>query len=278
MVLEQLYSARWIEQKARYAFLMGLSYSVIGIGSAIMLFRNNPGLAAIAFTSLLILPSLNKLLLIEQVQASREEKFNIFLLFRDHWDIIKIYIFLFLGIMVAFSFFSLVWPAMTTSQVFSQQVGIIGGATGHAYYGVGLFKTLLVNNVLVLLFCLIASLIYGAGSIFIITWNASVWGTIFAVVAKQSAVVVGQNAFGVFIRTMIAVFPHMILEAGAYFLAVIAGGIVSKAVVRERLFSREFNQTIQDGMMMFILALIVLLIAVFVESFFAKSFIGWLGV
>ena len=81
MVLEQLYSADWIQKKARYAFLMGLSYSIIGIGSAILLFRDNPGLAAIAFTSLLIVPSLNKLLALEQEEIAGGQRFNILSLF-----------------------------------------------------------------------------------------------------------------------------------------------------------------------------------------------------
>ena len=102
MVLEQIYSSRWIERRSRYAFLMGLSYSVIGIASAMFLFPQDPGLAAIAFTSLLILPSLNRLISIEETQAARKRKFNLIGLFKDHNDIFKVYLFLFLGIMLSF--------------------------------------------------------------------------------------------------------------------------------------------------------------------------------
>ena len=281
MVLEQLYSAYWIEQRAKFAFLMGISYSIIGIGSAIVLFNDDPGLAAIAFTSLLILPSLNKMLAIEEEQMVREEKFNIPLLFRDHWDIMKVYIFLFLGIMLTFSVFSLFWSPITTSHIFSQQAEVIGSAaesaaTGQAYYSAGLFKSILMNNLLVLLFCLIASLIYGAGSIFIITWNASAWGVIFALIAKNSALATGTNPFVYFSLTMLAVFPHLILEAGSYLLAAIAGGIISKAVIKEKPFSEEFNRVLEDGLMMFILAIVVLVIAVAIESYFAGTFISLL--
>ena len=77
MVLEQLYSAKWIAQKTRYAFLMGVGYSVLGIIAAMLIFPKNPGIVAITFTSLLILPSLTKLISIEANQAARESKFNI---------------------------------------------------------------------------------------------------------------------------------------------------------------------------------------------------------
>jgi len=56
----------WMEKKVRYAFLLGLVYSTIGIISAMFLFGKNSGLAAVAFTSILLIPSLNKLLTMEE--------------------------------------------------------------------------------------------------------------------------------------------------------------------------------------------------------------------
>ena len=53
MVLEQLYSVKWLEQKARYAFLMGFVYALMGMVSALFLFPEDPGLVSVAFTSLL---------------------------------------------------------------------------------------------------------------------------------------------------------------------------------------------------------------------------------
>jgi len=276
MVLEQLYSSSWIEKKSRYAFLMGLSYAIIGIASAMFLFPKDPGLAAIAFTSLLILPSLNKLLAIEENQAARKRKFNLIGLFKDHNDIFKVYLFLFLGILISFSFFSIVWPAIATSKIFAQQIGVLG-FTGQAYSSGSLFGSLLSNNLKVLVFCLLASFVYGSGSIFIITWNASVWGTIFGVIARESALATGHNPFIYFALTLLAVFPHMILEASSYFVAAISGGIVSKATVREKFFSKRFSQIIEDGLIMFMIAIIVLVIAVFIESFVTGRIVGFLG-
>jgi len=265
MVLEQIYSANWIEKKSRYAFLTGLGYSFIGILSALLLFPQDPGLAAIAFTSLLILPSLNKLMSIEENQAAREKKFDIIELFRDHNDIFKVYLFLFLGILITFSIFSLVLPSMITSRIFSQQVNVLG-LTGGAYTTGNIFWSLFSNNLKVLIFCLLASFIYGSGAIFILTWNASVWGTIFAIVAKNSAAATGQNPLLYFGLTLLAVFPHMILEASSYFIAAISGGIVSKSVLREKLFSKRFTQIIEDGLMMFVIAVVVLVVAVYIEA------------
>jgi uncharacterized membrane protein SpoIIM required for sporulation len=277
MVLERLYSSKWIEQKSRYAFLMGLSYSIIGIFSAMFLFPKNPGLVAIAFTSLLILPSLNSLLSVEANEAARSNKFDIIGLFKDHNDIFRVYLFLFLGILLSFSFFSVIWPSIATSQIFAQQVNVLGWATGEAYTKAGLFGGLLTNNLKVLVFCLLASFIYGSGAVFIITWNASVWGTIFGIIARDSAAAVGQNPFVYFGLMFLAVFPHMILEASSYFLAAISGGVVSKAVLREKLFSKRFSQIIEDGLMMFFIAIIVLIIAVYIEANITGSIVRFFG-
>ena len=281
MVLEQLYSVRWIEQKTRYAFLMGVGYSVLGIVAAMLIFPGNPGIAAIAFTSLLILPSLTKLISIEANQAAREKKFSISGLFTEHWDITKIYVFLFLGIMLSFAFFSLVWPQIATSAIFSQQASIFGSVTGQATAVTSsgaFFWNLLKNNMLVLVVCLVLSLIYGTGAIFILTWNASVWGVVFALIAKNSAVVAGANPFWIFLITLIAVFPHLLLEAVSYILAAISGGVVSKAVIREKIFSNRFNQIIQDGLRLFVIALIVLVVAVYIEVFVTGFFVSLFGI
>lgn len=278
MVFEQLYSSNWIEKKAGYAFLLGLSYSIIGIASAMFLFPQDPGIVAIAFTSLLITPSLNRLLTIEEKQAAKSSGFNIIDLYRNHSDIFKVYFFLFLGILLAFAFYAVVWPTIATTSVFEQQANIFGnvGNAIKARYNLR-FIDLFANNLKVMIFCLVASLFYGSGAIFLITWNASVWGVIFGMIARNSALTAGSNPFLIFALTFIAVFPHMILEASTYFIAAISGGIISKAVVREKPFSERFNIIIQDGFVMFMIALIILVIAVYIETYITGHLIGMFG-
>ncbi|MBI2549179.1 stage II sporulation protein M [Candidatus Woesearchaeota archaeon] len=280
MVFEQLYSAEWLEKKATFAFIMGFSYAVLGIFSAMLLFPQDPGLVAVAFTSLLLLPSLNKLLAIEENVESREQTFNFWLLFRDHRDIVRVYLFLFIGILLAFSFFAIMLPTLAASNLFQEQTRILGISTGNAFVNAdfGTFTDILLNNLRVLLFCLIASLVYGAGSIFIITWNASVWGTIFGIVAKDSALIIGQNPFVYFALTILAVFPHMIAEALAYFLGAIAGGVVSKATIRETFGSSHFNHILLDALIIFGLALIVVAIGAYIEVYITHRVMSLLGV
>ena len=82
-MLEQILPVKWIERKSWFAFVLGITYAVLGILSALILFPKEVGLAAVAFTSLLSLPSLNKLLTLETEQAARD---NIQRLYFNKWS------------------------------------------------------------------------------------------------------------------------------------------------------------------------------------------------
>lgn len=282
MVLEQIYSAQWIERKAISAFFLGIVYSIIGIAFALFIFPEDPGLAAVALTTIILIPSTVKLLSIEEKQAALRKRFSLKYLYTDHRDIFKVYFFLFLGIFLSFAFFSIALPSMATSHLFEKQIAMLGLASGEAAGAAGnysiSFFPLFTNNLKVLVFCLLFSFVYGAGAIFLITWNASVWGVIFGVVAKNSAAAAGVNPAWLFILTLIAVFPHMFAEASAYFIGALSGGIISEAALRERLFSPGFNQVVKDGLIVFLIAVIILIIAAYTELIIPGRVINFFGI
>lgn len=271
MVFEQIFKVKWIESKPRHAFILGFIYSVLGIICAYLILQPDyAGLMSIGFTSLLLVPSLNKLLAIEENQDVREKKLSLKLLFKDHYDIIEVYIFLFLGILLAYAVFSLILPTLTTMQLFRSQLVIADKLSGNAVNAVQsgvFFKDILKNNLIVLIVCLVFSLIYGAGSILFLTLNASVWGVVFGYVAKSQAVAASQHPFIAFILIMVSVFPHMIVEASSYFFAIIGGGIVSKAVIREELGSKKFNHVFTDGLIFFAMGVLLVFIAAILEAY-----------
>jgi len=68
----------------------------------------------------------------------------------------------------------------------------------------------------------------------------------------------------------------MSTEAAAYIGgASIAGGIVSKAIVREKLGSKKFNHVMSDAVIVLGLGMIVLVIAGFVELYLYGHFSGF---
>lgn len=276
MVLEHIFPEDWLEKKGRYAFLLGAVYSIVGILIASVLFRGDPALPAVAFTSILLLPELYKIFSIEERKESIEQKVFLRDLWRNDINIVRIYIFLFLGILLIYSFGTMLMPQMQANTLFREQLEIRFGQgfAGHAFSGIfssGLFFSLLSNNLLVLLACFIMGLLTGDGAIFFITWNASVWGTIFGVTAKNAGLFAGKHPFYFFGVIMLIVFPHMMLEAISYFLAAISGSVISKDVILEKFASHRFLEVFGFNLYLLLLALVFLLLGAGVEAFVLQN-------
>lgn len=282
MVLEHIFPENWLESKGRYAFILGGAYSIIGILLSSILFPGDPALVAVAFTSLLLLPELYKIFSIEERQESVEKKFSLRSLWKDDIDVVRIYISLFLGILLVYSVGTILLPDFQTNNLFREQLeirfgqgfsgnAVAGQAVSGGIFSSGLFYDLLSNNFLVMLAVFIMALLTGDGAIFLITWNASVWGAIFGITAKNAALFSGRNSFLVFGVIMLVVFPHMIIEAICYFLAAISGSIISKDVILEKFASDRFFDVFGFNLYLFLFAIVFLLLGAVVETFVLQN-------
>ena len=267
MVLEHIFPEDWLENKGRYAFILGVIYSIVGVLVASVLFPSDPALVGVAFTSLLLLPELYKIFSIEERQERMEQRVSLRALWKDDANIVRIYIFLFLGILLVYSVGTILMPSMETNTLFREQLEIRFGEgfAGNAF-STGLFFDLLQNNFFVLLACFIMALLTGDGAIFLITWNASVWGTIFGITAKYAGAFSGQNPFYLFGIIMLVVFPHMMIEAISYFLAAISGSVISKDVILEEFASDRFFEVFGFNLYLLLIALLFLLLGAGVEA------------
>lgn len=282
MVLEHIFPVNWLESKGRYAFILGGIYSIIGILLSSILFPGDPALVAVAFTSLLLLPELYKIFSMEERQESLEQKVTLRALWKDDVGILRIYIFLFLGILLVYSVGTILLPDFQTNNLFREQLeirfgqgfagnAVAGEAVAGGVFSSGLFYSLLSNNFLVLMAVFIMALLTGDGAIFLITWNASVWGTIFGITAKNAALFSGKNSFVVFGIIMLVVFPHMMIEAISYFLAAISGSVISKDVILEKFASERFLEVFGFNLYLFLFALAFLLLGAIVETFVLQN-------
>lgn len=260
-MLENILKPDWLERTPRYAFIIGFIYSIIGIIAAYIVFPKSQGIASIAFLSMLLIPSLTKIFMIEEKQDAESRRFSIKRIFNDHADVLQVYFMLFLGIFLAYALFSIKFTNLLVQGVFDSQLRIIGMNVGQAPGGLD-FSSLLMNNVKVMTIFLVLSLIFGAGSILFLAWNASVWGVVFGYMATHYT-----NAFDTFFGTFLKVMPHMFLEAGAYFFAIIAGGIMSQGVLREKVGSSKFNYVLKDGLVFLAVGAILLLLGAIVEVY-----------
>ncbi len=273
MVLEHIFPEDWLEHKGRYAFVLGVVYSIIGLLLASILFPGDPALVAVAFTSLLLLPELYKIFSIEERQESMEQRVSLPTLWRDDIEIVRIYVFMFLGILLVYSLGTMILPSLQANNLFREQLEIRFGQgfAGNAIVGGGLFLDLLSNNFLVLIACFVIALLTGDGAILLITWNASVWGSIFGVTAKMAAAFAGANTFFFFGTIMLVVFPHMMLEALSYFLAAIAGSVISKDVILEQFASSRFLEVFGFNLYLLLFGLIFLVLGALVETFVLQN-------
>ena len=251
MVLEQLFKLKWIEKK-EHSFFLGFIYSIVGIISAKLVHPTNTGIMSIAYTSLLLVPSLSLLLKEEENVEIREKKFHIWQLLKDHKDIFKIYLSLFLGIFFAYFLISFIFQDFTIEKMFFTQLKA-AGILGYAFSSSSILAKIVLNNLLVFTVAFILSLVYGAGAILFLSWNASVWGVAFAIFAKSN------------FENFTTSIPHMVTEGFAYVTAAIAGGVVSKAAIREKVFSKKFNHILTDALILVFIGVVLVLIAGYIE-------------
>ncbi|MBR9703288.1 hypothetical protein GOV10_04580, partial [Candidatus Woesearchaeota archaeon] len=226
----------WLEKKLRYAFIIAFVYSAVAILGARLLFAANSGLVSVVFTSLLLIPYLQKLFEKEEMAELREKSgFKVRTFIKDNLPAIKVYAALFLGIYIAFMLYSFFLPIMgfDTGVVFREQLSLESGFRGNAF-SIDTFLNIFLNNWWVLLACFLLALLTGDGAIFFITWNASTWGAIFGYRALAAAFAGGfGNPYMNLLLIFAITLPHVILEGGAYVLAAISGSIISDDVISE---------------------------------------------
>ena len=88
--------------------------------------------------------------------------------------------FLFFGITLSFVSWYVFLPSETLDFVFDKQTATVQAinnqVSGQVYQKFPTFFKFLFNNISVLAFAILFAFVYGAGAIFILTWNASVIG------------------------------------------------------------------------------------------------------
>ena len=263
MVLEQLFKVKFMERKSN-AFFIGALYSFLGILSAGLIFPQNIGLMSVAFTSLLLSPSLSRLLMMEENVEIREKKLSIISLFKDHKDIFIVYLFLFLGMFVAFSTTALIISKSVLISLFQPQFDV-ANISGNAFMGGKLIQIVL-NNLLIFVVAFLLSIIYGAGSVLFLTWNASVWGILFGYFVQIKTY--GSTSISGYATKILPFLPHMITEALAYISAAIVGGVVSKAVLREKFLSKKFKHIMTDALIFLFIGILLVLISGIIEVYY----------
>jgi len=135
-----------------------------------------------------------------------------------------------------------------------------------------LFWDLFTWNLQVLGMCFFLSLIAGNGAILFITWNASVWGTIFGNLAKTAAMASTANVFILFLLIIVSVFPHTFLEGLSYMISAISGTTLSDGITKEKLVSTKMWKIAKYNLILLLIGIGVLAIGMLVETYALGNF------
>lgn len=285
-MFEMLLSPRKAKRRPWEMFFVGLVYASLSTlivqwvfsGDAVL--SKYSGLLLVTFTTIFSLPFVYFLIKDEEKKDTEYNKGR-FRMLREHTKAVFALLWLFIGFVVAFSFWYIV---LSSSQNFKVQIETYCFINRPSNFdscieqyqspvkttGFSISKerilTIFSNNLYVLVFTLIFSLLFGAGAIFILAWNASVIAAAVGIFTKSQ---LSHLPLG-----MARYFIHGLPEITAYFIGALAGGILSIAIIRHDTKAEKFWKILQDSLSMVIIAVIILFLAALIEVFITPAFFG----
>lgn len=286
-MLESLINPQRKERGPIKMLFVGLLYASLSLLLVKWFFGADPiiskysGFIVIAFCIMFTLPFMY--FLINQEEEEDETTEGIYSVWKAHGDALYAFMWLFLGMLIAFSFWNIVLedPNLFNAQLetycqinspgniqgcverysFENSATITGGMMTNRE---SRFFSILENNIYVMIFTLLFSLIFGAGAIFVLAWNASVISTAITVFAKSE---IASIPFGI-LRYMI----HGLPEIAAYFVTALAGGIFGVGIIRNGMKDHRFLRVLENTFLLLFTAILILIFAAVVEVYFTPLF------
>lgn len=279
-MLEMIVNPRNTEKGAWKMLFIGLIYGSLTLLLTHWFFSSNSvmagasGMIVVAFCIMFSLPYMYFIIKKEEDEDERVE--GLLSVWGMHKDAIYALMWLFLGLVIAFSFWHIVLQdsnllnfqietycqinspesfADCVERYTSPQQEITGGVTS----GFDRVLSIIENNVLVMFLTLVFSLIFGAGAIFILVWNASVIAAAIGIFTKYQ---LSEIPFGL-ARYMVHGFP----EIAAYFITALAGGIFGVGAIRNGVRNRRFLRVVENTIILLFIAVIILVVAAILEVY-----------
>jgi len=263
MVLESLFSASELEKKPIDMLVLSIIVTTLCTLISYIIFPEYSGI----ITPLLVTATMSPVFfLIFKMEENVERKVAEHKLIRGFWDrhdeTIKIFTYFFIGNFIAIFVFAVFLPETFLATAFNQQIESITRITSMSGYVLNptTLNLIIMNNLKVMFFAFLLSFLIGAGALFILSWNASI-------LAIYLASFVREGLYHDFLLRSVSIAPHAPIEILSYFLAGIAGGILSVGVIREKLKSKEFLFVFKDSLLLMILAVAAVVFGGFLEVF-----------
>lgn len=258
MVLESIIGEKNIRRRPVLIFFLTLLICAGSIFFADVLFPAHSSVLSVAFITIGLVPLVFNVLADEEMEEIHARR-NFTTFFARHFNLIMLFVWIFVGIILAFSVYYALAPADMRASLFSEQIksfcsisGSTGCSGGVPFSISGMAASLGMNTCLsnnssvggcalyifennggVLLFTIILSLLYGVGAIFIIAWNASILGVFFGEMFLTGNV---SKGLGLFQGMLLGHGPPELLS---YVFGALAGAILSAMVARGEVFKSE---------------------------------------
>jgi uncharacterized membrane protein SpoIIM required for sporulation len=258
LVLEKLVSLKTAVRSPLAMFVVGDIVALVSLTVAFLVFRQSVGLFTTFLMTIAMTPLMMGLMRYEEHRAEEDlERSRQTNLLIRHKDILKVFAAFFGGVIVALTIVYMMLPTQLAEEMFKDQMNEINIIRGKfAFFDT--FESIILNNVGVLLLSFLFSFIFGAGAIFILSWNASILATAIGMAAKSLG---GLMALPVAVMIFL---PHGSLEIMAYFIGAVAGGLVSAAITRRK--SRQFWFVIRDSLLLLGISVGILIVAGLIET------------
>lgn len=276
-LLEKLYFKLW-KSWPLFFFFTGLLYSLLGIVIGV---STKMPILAVFIIAIALIPTIDKFISLTEllegktkmIEAknkglylielrAKAQKISIKNLFSDYTDVILAYTFYFMTILFVFGVFAF-FNENSSEILFSLKLvkAEINTET------LNIFFELIKNNISVFSIAFLLSFVFEFGATFIVSWNAAVWGVSFGSILRQTFV--SKNIATSLSLTLIT--PHLFLEALAYFFAAIAGALLSKVTIKEKIESEKFKRIAMQSLLLIGFGLLSLIIAAHIESLVIKA-------
>lgn len=280
-MLESIMNPKKSERGPWKMFFVGLIYASLSLLLVHWFFSKDAslssasGMIVVLFCIMFSLPYMY--FIIKKEEREDEQVEGLLSVWRVHKDAIYSLMWLFLGFIIAFSFWYIVLqdanllnfqiqtycqinnPGSIESCVSQYSFESLNSVGTGAAVNANRFFSILENNVYVMIFTLVFSVIFGAGAIFILVWNASVISAAIGIFTRYQ---IRDLPLGL-ARYMIHGFP----EIAAYFITALAGGIFGVGILRHGFKDRRTLRVIENAVILLFIAIIVLVLAGIIEVY-----------
>jgi|SRR3989344_2126054 len=277
MVINLLTNPVEAEKRSWQMLILGILFASIGVLLSLFIWKDQSSLIMVFITVLAAVPiTYNTMKLEERKDEYIEQEPK---LLREHIKALSVFMYMFFGVTIAYVLWYFLLPQDLASLLFKQQsitLNIINGKiasltiTGQMS-SFKFFTKIFLNNIKVLALCILFSFLYGIGALFILIWNASVLAVAIGGFVSENIANISVVSFFHYIWyslvSIVKYITHGFFEILAYFIAALAGGIISIGIVQRKFSSKSFERVTFDALELIGIALLILLFAALLEVY-----------